>query len=457
MAGLKVYALCFTAHILGLTSIMAPNISYSREELLQLQHDKTSMPIETYRQMGTSSRSPTKRGCRSGGVRYHNTTTILDNSSIKNKLKLSVWNAQSVGNKTDKLCDYVSDNDIDVLCLTETWLKSEDSGIIGDLSPPGYSFINVPREHAEHGGIGVLFKSQIHLGLLKTNVQFPKYKTFEYASVSNTSRTLTLVVVYRTPPSTTNKLRVSEYLENFHEFVGIVDQLSGKILLVGDFNVHYDTPEKSHVRHFSTTLASSGLVQHIVGPTHRCRHTLDLVITRQDEPLVKRYTIDRENFRKDHFMINCVVDIPKPSAEKVTYTMRKFQLIDQQALSDDPAQRMHDIKCRDYDNVNTLLADYNHPAWYDESVADARRERRRCERRWRKSRTDANYEKYMRSKQTVSDVICSTKKQYYENKLNNCSVKDMFKTVNELLHRSNKTLPDTNSPLDLEGNSLLGK
>ena len=64
-----------------------------------------------------------------------------------------------------------------------------------------------------------------------------------------------------------------DFLENFDEFVSLVDLLPGKILLLGDFNVHYDVPSKSDVRRFSTILASNGLVQHITGPTHRCGHT----------------------------------------------------------------------------------------------------------------------------------------------------------------------------------------
>ena len=55
----------------------------------------------------------------------------------------------------------------------------------------------------------------------------------------------------------------------------------------------------------------------------------------------------------------------------------------------------------------------------------------------------------MVSKQNVKDHICNAKKKYYENKLTNCSVKDMYKTVNELLHKSNKAIPDTDSPADL--------
>ena len=81
-----------------------------------------------------------------------------------------------MGNKTDKLCDYVSDRDIDVLCLTETWLRPQDPVVIGELCPPSYTFINAPRDSDDHhGGIGILFKSQIHLGLV-SEVQLPRFK-----------------------------------------------------------------------------------------------------------------------------------------------------------------------------------------------------------------------------------------------------------------------------------------
>ena len=101
-----------------------------------------------------------------------------------------------------------------------------------------------------------------------------------------------------------------------------------------------------------------------------------------------------------------------------------------------------------------------HPAWYDESVQNTRRERRRFERKWRKSRTNIDYEQYRESKQKVSDQIRSAKTSYYDNKLNNCSVKDMFKTINELLHTSNKAIPDTQCPEDLAndfGRFFVGK
>ena len=205
-----------------------------------------------------------------------------------------------------------------------------------------------------------------------------------------------------------------------------------------------------------------------IDPTHRCGHTIDLFITRHDDLLIMKYFIDRSNFTKDHYRINCVLDLPKPLASKVTHTIRKYKLIYHESFSKDLAARMHDIAYHEYDNINDLSADYNkacsevldshaprstsvkhRPAWYGESVDTARRERRRCERRWRKLRSDASREKYHASKQNVNDLIRESKTEYYKDRLNNCSVKDMYKTVNELLNKTNKAIPNTDCPEDL--------
>jgi hypothetical protein len=293
---------------------------------------------------------------------------------------------------------------------------------------------------------------------------------------------LTIVAVYRPPPSTENGLKVNTFLEQFDEFMSCVDLLPGRVILLGDFNIHYDLPSKSDVNRFSTILESADFVQHITGPTHRCGHTLDLVITRQDDPLIKKFVTDRYHFPKDHYMINCILDLPKPSAESVTHTMRKYKQIDHDAFSKDLNARMCDISNREYAEVNDLLTDYSkacldvldqhaplstkivtvkhRPAWYNDNVASARRERRRCERKWRKTRTDASGEYYVTSKQTVNETIRTAKVAYYNDRLNTCSIKDMHKTVNELLNNNSKALPDTDCPEDLAndfGKFFVGK
>ena len=73
------------------------------------------------------------------------------------KVTVTVFNARSVGEKGERsaINDFLLDNDVHVLCLTETWLlPSGDEAECSDLSPPGYRTLSFPRP--SHGG-GIAF------------------------------------------------------------------------------------------------------------------------------------------------------------------------------------------------------------------------------------------------------------------------------------------------------------
>ena len=57
------------------------------------------------------------------------------------KIDILVLNTRSVRNKAIHLCDYITDKDLDIVALAESWLKeNSDQDIIGDLVPEGYDF-----------------------------------------------------------------------------------------------------------------------------------------------------------------------------------------------------------------------------------------------------------------------------------------------------------------------------
>ena len=51
-------------------------------------------------------------------------------------------------------------------------------------------------------------------------------------------------------------------------------------------------------------LDSANLVQHVSGPTHRRGHTLDLIITRKDESLIKEVQV-----LNDIYSYHCTVQV----------------------------------------------------------------------------------------------------------------------------------------------------
>ena len=79
--------------------------------------------------------------------------------------KLCLLNSRSVCNKMSFINDFVIEHNVDLLCLTETWLNANNSNyqsIINELTPKGYLFENVPRK-TRGGGVGILFKKGLKL------------------------------------------------------------------------------------------------------------------------------------------------------------------------------------------------------------------------------------------------------------------------------------------------------
>lgn len=66
------------------------------------------------------------------------------------------------------------------MLLKITWLATDDPVVIGELKPGGYTFLKLSRRTSNHGGIGVLFKSQLGFRLHPLKIQTT---TFEYSSI----------------------------------------------------------------------------------------------------------------------------------------------------------------------------------------------------------------------------------------------------------------------------------
>ena len=195
-------------------------------------------------------------------------------------------------------------------------------------------------------------------------------------------------------------------------------------------------------------------------------------MTRDTDGFFNGISVDRTTFTKDHFMVNCSVNLSKPQPSKVVRTFRKYRNIDHEHFSDDLSAKMMAISQKDYSSVDDLLNDYNisclafldthapqitristvshHPGWFSDDVKETITERRRCERKWRKSQTASHHEEFLVSRQNVKDLVLESKTVYYKNKFENSScIKDMYNVVKELLNKDSNPVPDTDNTMDL--------
>ena len=200
---------------------------------------------------------------------------------------------------------------------------------------------------------------------------------------------------------------------HFNEFSNYIESviLSKEHLLAGDFNIHVDVTNDSDARKFLDLLDSFGFQQHVDKPTHIHGHTLDLTITRKTSEIIQMSpTVGR--YVSDHATVICDLKINKPAAKVMTVTYRKLSSVDMDCLREDLASP--DLCTTDYSEVftpadldslvkicETTLSDLNdqhapiltkrvrstpQAPWYNKEIMEAKRQRHKAERIWRKSR-----------------------------------------------------------------------
>ena len=277
------------------------------------------------------------------------------------------------------------------------------------------------------------------------------------------------IPIYRTPRSKVNGLTMSGFLEEIELFLDEICVTPHKLLLVGDFNIHMDIPTDSDTKKFNEILANTGLCQSVVGPTHKAGHTLDLLISRDsDDHLIQAVAVD-PLFHSDHNIVTCTVQCAKPPPLKVTTTSHEYGKMDHERLTSLLKDRLAELPLDEdpnalvesYETITSSVLDEVCPLvtktrtvkpklpWYNQTIHEERRIRRRLERRWKKTRTESDETAFIAQKDYVTRLITNAKIDYFTNKCNSSTPKTMYNTINVLLNKNSSTLPDCVSYKDL--------
>ena len=127
--------------------------------------------------------------------------------------------------------------------------------------------------------VGIVLKNNI-----KAKIQaHESYCSFEHLELElrATKYFVRLIVLYRPPSSD-----VSLFFDEFASYLANIVMASGYLLIFGDFNFHVDSQNNAG-RRFTGLLHSFNLRQHVNDSTHKNGHTLDLVITREEQSFIK--------------------------------------------------------------------------------------------------------------------------------------------------------------------------
>ena len=387
------------------------------------------------------------------------------------ELNFCTWNARSIRNKSAVLQDYICEKKIDLVALTETWLTADDAAVRAECTPPGYKMVDCPRIGRGGGGTALVYRSEISVN----NIIAGEKPSFEFAEyiVSSINSKIRLLVVYRPPYSSMHPISVTSFIDDFGDYLETIILSPEPLLIAGDFNIHVDNPHLNDSVNFCDLLDSFGLVQHVNTPTHQQGHTLDIVITREADSLIHKPPIS-DSFLSDHCTVLCNLKISKPPLTVKTITYRKLKTIDIQQFKHD--LQLSNLCQNTLDNldVNTLAESYNSTLttildrhaplieksitvrprvpWFNDNIKEAKRQRRKLERRWRSSGLESDRVEFTSMRNWTTHLMDKARREYYTDFITeNCTdQKKLFKAANQLLGRSDDVVyPPHTDPASL--------
>ena len=223
---------------------------------------------------------------------------------------LALINARSVRNKAETICDYITERDFDVICLTETWLSENDDAVIHALTPDGYNFHHLPRPTRQQSRCDV-YKPSFHLCSTtpKPSQSFEGPEVvLRHVRVASIVRVFT---VHRLPSSGRKFTSFGLFID---EFIRVLEpaatQQTGCVIL-GDFKVHYSYDRSSDARDLTDLLRETNFQQHVTEITHVGGNIHDLVIKRNTHDCTVS-AVSVKTLLTDHHVIQCDLVTVKP-------------------------------------------------------------------------------------------------------------------------------------------------
>ena len=365
---------------------------------------------------------------------------------------LVLCNARSIGNKTATMRDFFVSLGVDLACVTETWVREGEVVSLREIAPLGFSVLHQSRTVGRGGGVALLIREGCSFRALPV----PAISGIECVGlVWGSKENLAVWLVYR-PPSAP-----AATLSDLLEVVAGWALESPNLLVLGGFNVHADDTPSSQALDLVTSMATLGLSQFVLGPTHQAGHTLDLIFGAGIDVIMLPSV---EVPWSDHYALRAKIDfplLPCSGGEPILARLRRLMDSDgfRQALQDPaPPGDSLDDHVEDWDNRLLTAIDEiapkrplrprrNRTPWFTEELRKMKRELRRLERVWQRARDGASRTSYRMFMKTYEMAMKAAKKSYFSASIASASSRpaQLFRIIRSLTTLEGQPNLNTNS------------
>ena len=441
-------------------------ISQPKEDLIIQNEDSQCYYIPT---IVSTHRRPSKKIYSRNINNVISITRVGHLPRTKSTSNFALLNVRSIVKKSTHLCDLVISHHLDILAITETWLKGteDDNHVITDINNilPHFKLHHIPRRNRKGGGVALLIRD----GYTVLQNSIMNTSSFEYldVSISNKSETFRLIVLYRPPLCKKNNTRNS-FLQEFSSFLEELTLSRQPIIIAGDFNYHVDDLSNPEAASFLNLLESTDLIQNVSGSTHRLGHTLDLILSREENNVITDVRILSADNISDHNLVTCKVKCtkPKPSTLHVKHRNTKrldlasmIKDIEESNLITNPQSCVTELTTQYNTNLSSIFDQHApvnerwvtlrpHSPWYTDELRKAKQDKRRHERRYISSGLQIHQEIFIDSCKHYNDLLTATKTNYYRTLISSSDQSQLFKMVSRLFLSKNIAALPNNDSLD---------
>ena len=391
---------------------------------------------------------------------------LQHNPSTLPNVRSMTWNVTSMINKTSEIMELVTDRDPSIVFLQETWLKTNKSNVTALVKDYGYVLVHNIRKNRKKiigGGVGIMLKNDVKYKRIKHK----EYDSFEHVIVKinvGNSKSLLAVSIYRVL-----FVSVTTFLEEIVQFFENLVSLKDDIILAGDVNIHMDTNESNTIK-FKEILNDFNIEQHVHFPSHIQGHTLDIIATFGEGPHISGVEASPYDVSHHHLIDFKVSVSPEHKAVKEVWC-RNLKNVDMVKFMEEVQERIQITDSGFGENIglyNTVLADMvdrlaplqkksikvvSAAPWFDTEYKEIRKQRRRAEKKLKKTKSAEDREHFNRLRKQTSQLAHQKKCKHYEEKLKDNRV--LFSGINKLLdNEQEEILPEAESDVELANRFL---
>ena len=288
----------------------------------------------------------------------------------------------------------------------------------------------------------------------------PTVTSFEYVCFTLTGRASTVVtlLVYRTGPVTDTFYKE---LSSLLEVVAV---------FAGDFNIHVEKHDDPEAIRLHELLTSFDCVQKVPAvPTHRAGGTLDLIITKSDQP-VDSITVQPPDILSDHSLLSWKLPLDLPPPITINREIRRWKKLDvdefrtallQSELcnatkrpqsADEFFQQYHDVLQRLADQfapvTKITIRRQRLAAWMDAECRQLRRTSRMLERRYRRTQQPSDRQKWVEHERRRHQVYRRKEQSYWSTLLSDHAgqPRKLWRSLNALLGKNTTRGSSSNCP-----------